>query len=153
MFRGSHNLNLDAKGRIAIPARYRDRLREMCEGELVVTFNPYDECLPIYPLSEWEECERKMEAVEDESEDFREMQRMLYFYTHDVEMDGSGRILVPQQLRELVGLEKSAVLIGHGKKFELWGEERWQKHSQAGREKFSERLKTRSERMHLGFKL
>lgn len=153
MFRGSNNLNLDAKGRIAIPAKYRERLRELCDGELVVTFNPYDECLPIYPLSEWEECERKMEEVEDESEDFREMQRMLYFYTHDVEMDGSGRILVPQQLRELVSLGKSAVLIGHGKKFELWDEQRWLQHSESGRKKFSERMRSRTDRMDLGFRL
>ena len=125
MFLGTTSLTLDTKGRIAIPARYRAQLSELCGGRLVISYNPLDNCLPIYPFDEWLECEKKMEAVEDESVQFRKFQRMLYSYTTDVDMDSSGRILIPQASRDKVGLQKNVVLIGHGKKFEPWSEDNW----------------------------
>ncbi len=153
MFLGKTTLTLDAKGRIAIPARYREELLDLCDGKLVISFNPLDKCLPIYPYPEWEKCERQMEEVEDQSDDFREFQRMIYSYTNEVDMDGSGRLLIPQSSREGIELEKNAVLIGHGKKFELWGEDNWLRTSKEGNAKLIESLKARTERMHIGFKL
>ena len=146
-------MTLDAKGRIAIPARYREKLNEMCGGKLVISYNPLDKCLPVYPYDEWLDCMQKMEAVQDRSDQFREYQRMLYSYTTEVDMDGSGRILIPQSSRDEVGLKKSAVLIGHGKKFELWSEENWLRTREEGDKKLVESLKSRTERMHIGFSL
>ncbi len=153
MFLGTTTLTLDAKGRIAIPARYREKLNEMCGGKLVISYNPLDKCLPVYPYDEWLDCMQKMEAVQDRSDQFREYQRMLYSYTTEVDMDGSGRILIPQSSRDEVGLKKSAVLIGHGKKFELWSEENWLRTREEGDKKLVESLKSRTERMHIGFSL
>ena len=153
MFLGTTTLSLDAKGRIAIPARYRARLEELCAGKLVITYNPLDKCLPIYPYDEWLECERKMEAVEDQSDQFRDFQRLLYSYTNEIDMDSNGRVLIPQSSREEIGLEKSAVLIGHGKKFELWSEERWLQTREEGGKQLIESLKSRTERLHIGFRL
>ncbi|OED40672.1 division/cell wall cluster transcriptional repressor MraZ [Chromatiales bacterium (ex Bugula neritina AB1)] len=153
MFLGKTTLTLDSKGRIAIPARYREQLLDLCDGKLVISYNPHDNCLPIFPFGEWQECERKMEAVEDESADFRRFQRLIYSYTNDVDMDSSGRVLIPQASREEVGLTKNAVLIGHGKKFELWGEDNWLRSSKEDKEKLVESLKSRTERLHIGFRL
>ena len=153
MFLGTTTLTLDAKGRIAIPARFRAKLNEMCGGKLVISYNPLDKCLPVYPYDEWLECMQKMEAVEDHSDQFREYQRMLYAYTTEVDMDGSGRILIPQLSRDEIGLTKGAVLIGHGKKFELWSEENWLRTREEGDKKLVESLKSRTERLHIGFSL
>ena len=153
MFLGTTTLTLDAKGRIAIPARFRAKLNEMCGGKLVISYNPLDKCLPVYPYDEWMECMQKMEAVEDHSDQFREYQRMLYAYTTEVDMDGSGRILIPQLSRDEIGLTKGAVLIGHGKKFELWSEENWLRTREEGDKKLVESLKSRTERLHIGFSL
>jgi len=94
-----------------------------------------------------------MEAVEDQSDQFRAFQRLLYSYTNEVEMDSNGRVLVPQSSREEIGLEKNAVLIGHGKKFELWSEQSWLQTREEGDEKLIESLKSRTERLHIGFRL
>lgn len=153
MFLGTTTLTLDAKGRIAIPARYRAQLNESCDGKLVISYNPLDKCLPIWPYDEWLECERKMEAVQDQSEQFRAFQRLLYSYTNQVDMDSNGRVLVPQSSREEIGMEKSAVLIGHGKKFELWSEEKWLQNRENNDAKLIESLKSRTERLHIGFNL
>ena len=153
MFLGTTTLTLDAKGRIAIPARFRARLNEMCGGKLVISYNTMDKCLPIYPYDEWLDCMAKMDAVQDQSDEFRELQRMLYSYTTEVDMDGSGRVLVPQSSRDEVGLTKEAVLIGHGKKFELWSEESWLRTREEGDKKLVESLKSRTERIDMGFSL
>lgn len=153
MFLGTTSLTLDAKGRIAIPARYRARLNEICGGKLVISYNPLDKCLPIYPYDEWLICEQKMEAVQDQSVKFRSFQRLLFSYTNEVDMDSNGRVLVPQSSRDEIGLEKDAFLIGHGKKLELWSAERWLQTREKEDELLVESLRSSSERMHIGFTL
>lgn len=153
MFLGTTSLTLDAKGRIAIPARYRAQLIEMCGGKLVISYNPLDKCLPIYPYDEWLQCEQKMDAVQDRSVKFRSFQRLIYSYTNDVDMDSNGRVLVPQSSRDEIGLKKNACLIGHGKKFELWSEERWLQNREKEDQELVESLRSSSERMHIGFTL
>lgn len=124
MFRGINRVNLDAKGRLAIPTRYRDRLQECCASELVVTVDP-DRCLLIYPLPEWDQIEQKLMKLPTFNESARILQRLLVGNATDVEMDGQGRVLVPTLLREFAGLQKQTVMIGQGTKFELWDEARW----------------------------
>jgi MraZ protein len=100
MFRGATRVTLDAKGRMAIPSRYRERLLTVAQGHLVATVDR-DYCLLLYPLPDWEEIERKLVR------------------------DGHGRVLLPRELREFAGLDRQAMLIGQGNKFELWNDERW----------------------------
>ena len=125
MFRGVNALNLDAKGRMAMPTRYRERLSEMCAGQMVVTVDNSDRCLLLYPLQEWEEVERKLQKLPSFNKQARRLQRLLIGHATEVEMDGAGRLLLPPPLREFASLEKRIVLIGQSNKFELWSEELW----------------------------
>jgi MraZ protein len=124
MFRGSNNLTLDAKGRMVMPTRYRERLQELCSGNLVVTIDKA-RCLLIYPLPDWEEVERKLMRLPTFNAASREMQRLMVGSAADLEIDDHGRILLPPNLRQFAGLTRDAVLIGQGAKFELWDEARW----------------------------
>ena len=123
-YRGINNLALDAKGRLAMPARYRDRLLEGCGGRLVVTVDR-DHCLLVYPLPEWEIIETKLVELPSLNKQARLLQRLLIGHATECEMDGQGRILLPTMLREFAGLTKKIVLIGQGKKFEIWDEDAW----------------------------
>ena len=124
MFRGATKVNLDAKGRMAIPTRYRERLSARCDGEIVVTVDK-DHCLLIYPMPDWEELERKLVRLPSMNKVARNIVRIMVGYATEVDMDNNGRILVSRELREFAGLDKSAMLIGQGNKFELWDEESW----------------------------
>jgi MraZ protein len=123
-FRGINNLALDTKGRMAMPSRYRDRLLEGCGGRLVVTVDR-DHCLLVYPQPEWDIIESKLVELPSLNKQARLLQRLLIGYATECEMDGQGRILVPAMLREFAGLQKKIVLIGQGKKFEIWDETAW----------------------------
>ncbi|MEJ1297957.1 MAG: division/cell wall cluster transcriptional repressor MraZ [Candidatus Sedimenticola sp. (ex Thyasira tokunagai)] len=133
MFRGATKLNLDAKGRLAIPTRYRERLQERCASELVVTIDK-DHCLLIYPLPEWQVIERKLMQLPSFNPAARNLQRLLVGNATEVDMDGQGRVLLPQNLREFAGLKKQAMLVGQANRFELWDEERWNAQLEAGLE-------------------
>ncbi len=124
MFRGVSTLNLDAKGRMAMPSKYRDRLQSLCEGQLVVTVDR-DHCLLLYPLPEWEVLERKLVKLPSLNKQARRLQRLLIGHATEMELDGNGRILLPPPLREFAELDKRIVLIGQGNKFEIWNEAQW----------------------------
>jgi len=124
VFRGVNTVNLDSKGRLAIPTRYRDQLARLCEGQMVVTVDR-DGCLLLYPLPEWEEIERKLARLSSFQKQTRRLQRLLIGHATECEMDGNGRILLSQPLREFAGLEKAVVLIGQSNKFEIWSESTW----------------------------
>ena len=124
MFRGVNTVNLDSKGRLAIPTRYREQLVRLCEGQMVVTVDR-DGCLLLYPLPEWEEIERKLARLSSFQKQTRRLQRLLIGHATECEMDGNGRILLSQPLREFAGLEKAVVLIGQSNKFEIWSESTW----------------------------
>ena len=124
MFRGVTALNLDAKGRMAVPTRHRDLLRECCNSQLVITADP-DRCLLIYPAPQWAEIEAELDALPSFNKSARTLQRLYIGHAHEVEMDGQGRILLPNELRKFAGLGKRVTLVGQVKKFELWDEEAW----------------------------
>lgn len=125
MFRGVSTINLDAKGRMAMPARYRDMLIEKYAGKLVATVDFSGECLLLYPIDEWEVIQQKVESLSSFDPASRRVQRMLIGHAHDLEMDGSGRVLLPQILRTRAQLDKHVALVGQGMKFEIWSEEIW----------------------------
>lgn len=124
MFRGATKVTLDAKGRMVMPTRYRERLAERAEAHLVVTIDR-DQCLLIYPLPDWEEIERKLMRLPTLNEHARRLQRLMVGHATDVELDGHGRLLLPPTLREFAHLDRNAMLIGQGNRFELWDELRW----------------------------
>ncbi len=124
MFRGATKITLDAKGRLAIPARYRERLAARCDGQLICTVDQ-DYCLLLYPLPDWEEIERKLMRLPSFNRNARRLQRLMVGYACELELDGHGRVLIPRELREFAQLERQVILIGQGNKFELWDETRW----------------------------
>jgi MraZ protein len=130
VFRGVSHLALDAKGRLAIPAKHRDALGGPVGPDgghphgLVLTADP-GRCLLLYPRAEWEPIQARLMAMSSFNETIRALQRLIVGHADDVEMDGSGRILVPPSLRQYAALEHRVVLVGQGNKFELWDESRW----------------------------
>lgn len=124
MFRGATKVTLDDKGRMVMPTRYRERLREQAQGRLVVTVDR-DQCLLVYPLPEWEQIERKLMALPTLHAQSRRLQRLMVGHATDLELDGHGRLLLPPELREFAGLDRHAMLVGQGGRFELWDEARW----------------------------
>lgn len=126
MFRGVNGINIDAKGRIAMPTRYRDQLLAESNGHVVMTIDTEEKCLLLYPLNAWEEIENKLAALPSFNPAARRIQRLLIGHATESELDSNGRILLPPLLREYAGLNKRIMLVGQGKKFELWDEEHWQ---------------------------
>jgi len=124
VFRGVNALNLDVKGRVAMPTRYHNQLKQQCDGQLIVTVDR-DRCLLIYPQDVWEVIEQKLSSLPNLDVQTRSLQRLLIGYATECGMDKSGRILLPPPLREFAELEKHVVLIGQGSKFELWNEAAW----------------------------
>ena len=125
MFRGGNTVNLDAKGRLALPTRYRGPLDDRCQGQVVLTVHD-DRCLLLYPQPDWDEIERKLVRLPNQNKRTRTLQRMLLGHATELEIDKSGRILIPPRLREFASLEKRVVLAGLGNKFEIWNEEAWE---------------------------
>jgi MraZ protein len=93
-------------------------------GEIVVTIDR-DRCLLIYPLPAWEEVEQRLIKLSSTNKKARSLKRLLMGHAEECEMDANGRVLLPTPLREFAGLNKKAVLIGQGNKFELWDEQTW----------------------------
>jgi MraZ protein len=124
LFRGVSVLNLDAKGRLAIPARYREEIQASCASRLVITVDR-DRCLLVYPEPTWIEIERKLDQLPSLDPAARALQRLYIGHAHDVEMDGQGRVLLPPELRRFASLDKRVAFVGQGKKFELWDEDAW----------------------------
>ena len=126
MFSGRHALNLDAKGRLAVPTRHREKLNASCGGRVVLTQHPMDNCLVIYPEQQWEQIADQVAALSDAEPQVRALKRRFLGQAVEMELDGNGRILVPTELRDLIGLDKRAMLVGILHRFELWAEDAWQ---------------------------
>lgn len=116
---------MDAKGRLAMPARQREPLLSQCAGRIVVTIDTQTTCLAIYPLPEWERIERDIQNLPALKPAVKRFQRLMLGYATDLELDANGRMLLPPALREYAQLDKKLVLVGQGNKLELWSEELW----------------------------
>ena len=126
LFRGVSSINMDAKGRMALPVRFRELIQEASAGRVVLTIDPADHCLLLYPLNLWEGVQAQVDALPNMDPASRNLQRQLIGYATDLELDGSGRLLLPPVLRAEGRLEKKLILLGQGKKLEIWAEEIWQ---------------------------
>ena len=120
MFMGEYNHTIDAKGRLIVPAKFREQL-----GEAFVITNGNDGCLNIYTREDWETFLEKLQFLPNNG-DSRKLKRKLVAQANDVELDKQGRILVPPALREHAGLSKDVVLAGVIDKIEIWDKDRWE---------------------------
>jgi MraZ protein len=116
VFQGASSLSLDAKGRLSVPTRHRDVLSATAQGQLTITKHPHG-CLMVFPRPEWEKFRERVAAL---GMDAQWWKRIFLGNAMDVEMDGTGRILVSPELREAAGITKDAILMGMGSHFELW---------------------------------
>lgn len=125
MFKGEYNHNIDAKGRLIVPAKFR----ELLGTEFVVT-KGLDGCLFVYPSEEWKNIEEKFRSVSQFSKDARKFARFFFASAASCEVDKLGRILIPSALREFAGLQKDVVLAGVLNHIEIWDKERWKETSE-----------------------
>jgi MraZ protein len=124
VFFGETAINLDAKGRLAIPMRYRDAIQERSGGRMVLTYSAFDSgALYLYPEQEWERVRDEVTNLSTFNPGHRSLQRKLVGSASAVEPDGNGRIQIPQTLRQVAGLEKKVALLGMGNRFEIWDED------------------------------
>jgi MraZ protein len=137
LFRGYSSINLDDKGRLAVPTRYREQLQECCDRQLVVTV-AIDErcagqsgCLWLYPLPEWEKLEETISKQPTLNKMASKLRRFVIGNASECELDAQGRFLLPEKLRKLANIEKKVVLVGQLKKFEIWNEDAWLAQEQA----------------------
>ncbi|PKF62244.1 cell division/cell wall cluster transcriptional repressor MraZ [Psychromonas sp. psych-6C06] len=131
MLRSANAINMDTKGRIAMPTRYRDSLLESCHGQFVCTIDLQSPCLLIYPLNEWLVIEKKLSALSSTNPIERRVQRLVLGYATETELDKGGRLLIAPTLRKHAKLEKKVMLVGQFNKFELWDEDMWQQQVEA----------------------
>lgn len=132
MFRGTSVITLDSKNRITVPTKYRDELFADCQGKMVCTVDIQHPCLLLYPLPEWEEIELKLCSLSSMNPQERLLQQVLLGNASDCDIDKSGRLLINGPLRQHANLEKSVMLVGQLKKFEIWSENAWQAQMQKG---------------------
>jgi MraZ protein len=126
VFQGSYSINMDAKGRLAVPAKCRDLLADVCSNKIVMTAHIHDRCVSIYPEPEWEKnVLPKVKNLPTAYKKAQRAQRLIIGYANALEIDANGRVLIPPTLRDFAGLEKKLMLVGLGNKFELWSEDAW----------------------------
>lgn len=143
MFRGQFTYGIDAKGRLAIPAKFREVLSTQFDERLIVTH--FDQCLWAYPVPAWQTLEKKIAELPQFLEEVKALQRVFISAACECPLDKQGRILLPASLRDYAALtnEKEALLVGMTQRIEIWSKERWEKvfqNSQKKLESFQEKL-------------
>ncbi|HEY8600398.1 MAG TPA: division/cell wall cluster transcriptional repressor MraZ [Thermomicrobiales bacterium] len=121
MFLGRFSHNLDAKGRLAIPAKFRGKLAD----GLVVT-RGLDRCLSVYPMGAWDKLSGQISDLSKVDPDIRQFQRMVFAEAMDEELDSQGRIVVPPELRRYAGIDREAVVVGMNTYIEIWDPAQWE---------------------------
>ena len=125
MFLGVNTLSMDTKGRLAIPVKYRKDLGAADGSGVVVTVNPHDRCLWLYPEREWQPIAQKVSRLPSMERKVKNLQRLFIGYAEELKLDGQGRILLNKSLRDYAGMSKQVALVGQGHKFEIWDADAW----------------------------
>ena len=120
MFMGVYSHTIDAKGRIIVPAKFRESL-----GDNIVVTKGLDNCLFVYTSEDWRKFEEKLRTLPLTNKDARKFTRFFLAGAAEMEIDKQGRILIPSVLREFAALEKDVVLVGVGSRIEIWDKARW----------------------------
>lgn len=150
MFRGISQITMDAKGRVALPTRQRERLQQFCDGQIVVTVHTQRQCLMVYPMPTWETVESSLISLQKSDPSSSAALRMVVAHATDFELDESARIVIPQKLRERCHFGKSLVLVGAVDRFELWSEDVWDSHSQQEFDLLQDAAQVSDEVLNLG---
>ena len=132
-FMGTYQNNVDPKGRVSIPVKYRDAL-----GERFFVTKGFGSCIDIYTVDEWEKFAEKLHKLSVTKRDMRDFVRFIFGNATEVELDKQGRILLPSMLRETVGIEKEVIVMGVGNKVEIWDKAKWEEHQQVISQHISE---------------
>lgn len=125
MFRGTTQINLDTKGRMVLPARYREEVKRDCDGQMVITRDTDRPCLLLYKLPDWLVIEEELFKLPSSNPAVQQLQMILQGHATDVDLDGSGRILVHPSLRPIANLTKEIMLVGLGRRLEVWDLQTW----------------------------
>jgi MraZ protein len=125
MFQGATGLNLDAKGRLAVPTKLRGPLQSGPNSKLVLTAHPH-KCLVLFPVLAWEPIRARIMTFSSFDSQLSRWKRLLVGFAEELELDAAGRLLISPALRKYASLEKQLVLVGQGSHFELWSEEAWE---------------------------
>ncbi|MEF2291635.1 MULTISPECIES: division/cell wall cluster transcriptional repressor MraZ [Virgibacillus] len=133
MFMGEFQHNIDAKGRIIVPSKFRDQL-----GDSFVVTRGLDQCLFVYPMEEWSILEEKLKKLPLTKKDARAFTRFFFSGAVECEIDKQGRINIPQSLRNYAGIEKECVVIGVSNRIEIWSSEQWESYVTDSEESFAE---------------
>jgi MraZ protein len=136
VFRGRYEHTIDAKGRISIPSRFREILVKKYDDRLVIT--NFDHCLVAFPYEEWSLLEQKVGTFSLMKKETSAFFRFFYSSAMDCDIDKQGRLLVPQTLRDYAGLQKDVVLVGEGKRIEIFAKERWLEEARKIEENFDQ---------------
>ena len=139
MFRGSFEHNVDSKGRVSVPSKFRDIIAERYEGKLVLSID-LDRCVTVYPLEEWEQVEKKIQNVPQMQKEVKDYMRFVFSSATECELDRQGRILIPPALRERAGITKSVVVVGIINKIEVWDRVTWDARRSQNSDKIGEAL-------------
>ena len=140
MFRGITDISLDGRGRMAMPTRYREKLRERSGGRLVITIARHEPCLHVYAERDWQTVEETLIELDGDERESRRQQHMLIGFAADVELDGNGRVVIPQRLRDYAQLDKKVVVVGQPMRLELWDDKTWEANVNAWREDANQSL-------------
>ena len=129
MFQGASALNLDAKGRLAVPTKHRQALHEYGMGELVLTAHPH-RCLLLYPRPAWGPIRAKIMGYSSLERQASLLQTLLVGFADDVAMDSAGRVLIAPELRTFAEMDKEVMMVGQGSHFKIWSSVNWEKQLQ-----------------------
>jgi len=118
-------MNLDGKGRLTIPSKYRSTIIDQVNGNIVITIDSEEKCLLLYPSTAWRKIQDKINNLPSFNKNAKRIQRLLIGHAEDLEMDASGRVLISKPLINFAEMTKKITLIGQGEKFEIWSDDVW----------------------------
>lgn len=148
MFRGRFEHSIDGKGRVSIPAKFREILkRDYGSDQLIMT--TFDNCLVAYPLTEWQAFEEKLKEFSQLKKESKSFLRFFYSGAMECAIDDHGRILIPPQFRDHADLNKEIVFVGVMNRFEIWNKAVWEEEFKTYKETFDEISESIAERMGL----
>jgi len=136
VFRGRYEHTIDSKGRISVPAKFREVLNKRYDDRLVITH--YDRCLVAYPYEEWTNLEEKQKSLPELKKETKAYLRFFYSSGVDCVIDKQGRLLIPQTHRDYASLQKEVILVGMGTKIEIWDKQHWQEEFRKAQENFDQ---------------
>jgi MraZ protein len=137
MFYGEYEHAIDKKGRLIIPSKFRDALKEYSIEKLYIT-RGLDKCLFLFTETEWRSQESKFRTISFTKSESRKFNRLYFSGAGDLEFDRQGRILIPKYLKDFANIKRDVMIIGVSNRIEVWAREIWQEYYSNSKESFEE---------------